>query len=68
MINDENIFFKKIFQNLNLRNYSPTIYELQEMEKFYSMLLRIEKKHPNFSAKRVVKKVYPNFFLFSNKK
>ncbi len=40
----------------------PSQKELKEMEVFYTMLLKIENKRRKFSAKRVMKLVYPEYF------
>jgi hypothetical protein len=56
------LFFKSFFRykkKINILKYS----DVKEVKEFYSMLLRIEKRRTNFSAKRVVKKVYPNLCL-----
>ena len=61
-------FFKRIFQHKEKRNISFASPEIKEMEQFYLMLLKLEQKHIHFSAKRVVKKVYPNFFKIKHNK
>lgn len=40
----------------------PSREEVVEMELFYTMLLKMGNKRPGFSAKRVMKRVYPNYF------
>lgn len=40
----------------------PSQRELEEMEVFYTMLLKIEKKRRKFNAKRLMKRVYPEYF------
>lgn len=45
----------------------PSQRELEEMETFYDMLLKIENKRRKFSAKRVMKLVYPEYFQCHNK-
>lgn len=40
----------------------PSQRELEEMEVFYTMLLKMEKKRRKFSAKRLMKRVYPEYF------
>jgi hypothetical protein len=44
----------------------PSPSELEEMETFYTMLLKMEKKRRKFSAKRVMKRVYPEYFQSQN--
>jgi hypothetical protein len=66
--NDKVSFFKRMFQYKKEKNNFFTSPEIQEMEQFYLMLLRLEQKHTHFSAKRVVKKVYPNFFNIRHNK
>lgn len=34
--------------------------ELQDRKVFYAMLLKFEKRHPNFSAVNVLLKLYPD--------
>jgi hypothetical protein len=36
--------------------------EKKERLDFYNMLLKIEKKRPNLNAKRLMKRIYPDFF------
>lgn len=45
----------------------PPQHELEEMEVFYTMLLKMEKKRHKFSAKRLMKRVYPEYFQCQNK-
>lgn len=40
----------------------PSKEEVKEIELFYIMLQKIENKRSGFSAKRVMKRIYPNFF------
>jgi hypothetical protein len=41
--------------------------EVQEIEQFYLMLQKMELRRPQFSAKRLVKKLYPNYFKHKSK-
>ncbi len=40
----------------------PSQQELEEMETFYVMLLKMENKRRKFSAKRLMKRIYPEYF------
>lgn len=47
----------------NKKKSSPlTDAERKERLDFYNMLLKIEKKRPNLNAKRLMKRIYPDFF------
>jgi hypothetical protein len=59
------IFKLAILNKMFLKRGSTTLqsqHDLKEMEVFYKMLMKIEKNRPKFSAKRVMKSIYPNFF------
>ena len=45
----------------------PSQHELEEMEVFYTILLKMEKKRRKFSAKLLMKRVYPKYFQCVNK-
>lgn len=55
-----------MFNNYFTKKNKVEVFNKQELIKindFYSMLLKIEKKRPRFSAKRVIKRIYPNYFI-----
>jgi inorganic pyrophosphatase/exopolyphosphatase len=35
--------------------------DIKNIEKFYRMLLKFEKRHPDFNAKKLIQKLYPTF-------
>lgn len=37
----------------------------KKIEKFYRMLLKFEKRHPDFNAKKLIQKLYPTIDLDS---
>ena len=37
----------------------------KNIEKFYRMLLKFEKRHPDFNAKKLIQKLYPTFDIES---
>jgi hypothetical protein len=37
----------------------------KNIEKFYRMLLKFEKRHPDFNAKKLIQKLYPTIDLDS---
>ena len=37
----------------------------KNIEKFYRMLLKFEKRHPDFNAKKLIQKLYPTIELNS---
>ena len=37
----------------------------KSIEKFYRMLLKFEKRHPDFNAKKLIQKLYPTFDIES---
>ncbi len=37
----------------------------KNIEKFYRMLLKFEKRHPDFNAKKLIQKLYPTLDLDS---
>ena len=37
----------------------------KNIEKFYRMLLKFEKRHPDFNAKKMIQKLYPTLDLDS---
>lgn len=39
--------------------------DIKNIEKFYRMLLKFEKRHPDFNAKKLIQKLYPTIDLDS---
>lgn len=46
-------YFQKSKEN------SVVVIDKKSIEKFYRMLLKFEKRHPDFDAKKLIKKLYP---------
>jgi hypothetical protein len=38
---------------------SVVVNDKKSIEKFYRMLLKFEKRHPDFDAKKLIQKLYP---------
>jgi hypothetical protein len=38
---------------------SVVVNDKKNIEKFYRMLLKFEKRHPDFNAKKLIQKLYP---------
>ena len=53
----------KYFKCINSSQEISNTIEIEKIKHLYSMLLKMEKKRPNFSAKRIVKKLYPGYNL-----
>lgn len=51
--------FSKIKEN------SVVLKDKKNIEKFYRMLLKFEKRHPEFNAKKLIQKLYPTIDLDS---
>lgn len=51
--------FSKIKEN------SVVSKDKKNIEKFYRMLLKFEKRHPEFNAKKLIQKLYPTIDLDS---
>ena len=51
------------------RNFSKikenSVVSKDKIEKFYRMLLKFEKRHPEFNAKKLIQKLYPTVDLDS---
>lgn len=47
------------------RENSGTSNDIKNIEKFYRMLLKFEKRHPDFNAKKLIQKLYPTFDIES---
>ncbi len=41
------------------KDNSVVVIDKKSIEKFYRMLLKFEKRHPDFDAKKLIKKLYP---------
>lgn len=52
-------YFQKSKEN------SVVVNDKKSIEKFYRMLLKFEKRHPDFDAKKLIKKLYPTLDLDS---
>jgi hypothetical protein len=44
---------------------SVVVNDKKSIEKFYRMLLKFEKRHPDFDAKKLIQKLYPTLDLDS---
>lgn len=51
----------KLFKSMNSSQKIGSKIEAEKIKQLYSMLLKMEKKRPNFSAKRIVKKLHPDY-------
>lgn len=43
------------------RENSVASNDIKNIEKFYRTLLKFEKRHPDFNAKKLIQKLYPTF-------
>lgn len=50
---------------LKIKENSVVSKDKKNIEKFYRMLLKFEKRHPEFNAKKLIQKLYPTIDLDS---
>ena len=57
---------KRLPQNFSkIKENSVVSKDKKNIEKFYRMLLKFEKRHPEFNAKKLIQKLYPTIDLDS---
>lgn len=54
-------------KRFNKKNYKITelSFKTEDVRAFYKMLLKFEKRHPDFNAKKMIQKLYPTLDLES---